>query len=369
MQANGRASPNPAVGCVIVKDGQIVAEGATEEWGGLHAETKALQIAKSAGREVRGATAYVTLEPCCHHGRQPPCTDALIRAGIARCVVGVRDPYREVAGRGIRQLEAHKIEVTVNVLRNECVAWNMPFIFHCLHYKPLIAAKWAQSLNGALADEYGGSQWISGASAREYTHLLRAHYDAIMVGAGTVLSDFPRLTARGPHAARQPVRVIYDPFAKLATLGPKETKKLGETTFNAEQKVLWLTTIRQPDLKQHIFQVILEKDEPLAESLARLSSEEVKSFLGRDLQSVFVEGGPRLIQSLGAEDLIDCFHVFIHPMFVPSTRHTVNNMGRATKLAELNRYKLVASHRFDNDQLMEFIPERVDRAMFAKESV
>jgi diaminohydroxyphosphoribosylaminopyrimidine deaminase / 5-amino-6-(5-phosphoribosylamino)uracil reductase len=205
-RALGRTSPNPAVGAVVVKGGRVVGEGYTRPVGGPHAEVVAL---RAAGDRARGATLYVTLEPCAHHGRTPPCADAVIAAGLARVVVAVGDPHPRVRGRGLRRLRGAGVTVTTGVLAaeaGEVTAWWRQWV---VRRRPYVLLKLAASLDGRIATADGESRWISGPSARRFVHELRNRVDAVMVGAGTVRADDPALTCR-LRGGRDPLRVIVD---------------------------------------------------------------------------------------------------------------------------------------------------------------
>lgn len=205
----GRVAPNPAVGCVITDaEGHVVGRGWTRPGGRPHAETEALRMAGAAGR---GGTAYVTLEPCSHHGKTPPCADALVEAGIKRCVVACRDPYGEVNGRGIQRLKDAGIDVEVGLLGAEAEEANFGFLTKVRENRPMVTLKIASSLDGRIATKSGDSKWITGELARAHGHRLRATHDAILVGSGTVLADDPELTCRLPGLEdRSPVRVVLD---------------------------------------------------------------------------------------------------------------------------------------------------------------
>jgi diaminohydroxyphosphoribosylaminopyrimidine deaminase/5-amino-6-(5-phosphoribosylamino)uracil reductase len=203
--------PNPRVGCVLVRDGAVIAEGWHEVAGGPHAEIVALQ---AAGEAARGATAYVTLEPCCHHGKTPPCSEALIRAGVSRVVAAMEDPNPQVAGQGLQQLQQAGIEVASGLLQAQAEALNPGFVRRMREQRPYVRCKLAMSLDGRTAMASGESQWITGEAARHDVHKLRSRSSAIMSGIGTVLADDPSLTVRQPDGeplARQPLRVILDP--------------------------------------------------------------------------------------------------------------------------------------------------------------
>lgn len=217
----GNAWPNPAVGCVLVRHGQVVGRGWTQPSGRPHAETEAL---RRAGTKARGATAYVTLEPCSHHGRTPPCCDALEAAGIARVVVAMRDPDPRVNGRGLARLRAAAIPVEEGLLEAEARALNAGFFRRIEAGLPLVTLKLATTLDGRIATAAGESRWITGPEARRAVHALRARHDAVLVGSGTVIADDPDLTCRIPGMERVPMlRVVADarlrtpPVARLVT--------------------------------------------------------------------------------------------------------------------------------------------------------
>ena len=220
----GHTSPNPMVGAVIVKDGRIIGGGYHERCGSLHAERSALA---HCGADPRGAVMYVTLEPCCHHGRQPPCTDAILAAGISRVVVGSGDPNPLVAGRGIEILRSHGVEVTEHVLSGECEALNAVFFHYIRTGMPYAALKYAMTLDGKIAAYTGESKWITGTAAREHVHRLRGRYRGIMCGVGTVLADDPLLTCRIP-GGRDPVRIVCD-SALRTPLGSNLVRTARET--------------------------------------------------------------------------------------------------------------------------------------------
>jgi diaminohydroxyphosphoribosylaminopyrimidine deaminase/5-amino-6-(5-phosphoribosylamino)uracil reductase len=208
-RALGRAAPNPAVGCVIVSpDGRVVGRGWTQDGGRPHAEAVALA---QAGDAARGATVFVTLEPCAHLGKTPPCADALIAAGVARVVAAVEDPDPRVRGQGFAKLRAAGIEVVTSVMEAEAAALNAGFFLRIREGRPLVTLKIAQSTDRKTVPPPGASRWITGEAARRYAHLLRAKHDAILVGSGTVLEDDPALTVRLPGLERySPLRVVLD---------------------------------------------------------------------------------------------------------------------------------------------------------------
>lgn len=202
----GWTSPNPMVGAVLVKDGQIIGEGYHQKYGAPHAERNALA---SCTQSAQGATLYVTLEPCCHYGKQPPCTQAILDAGITRVVVGSRDPNPLVAGKGLEQLSSHGVSVETGVLERECEQLNEAFFHYIQTRRPYVVMKYAMTMDGKIATRTGASQWITGEQARQRVHLDRHRYCAILVGVGTVLADDPLLTCR-MEGGRNPLRIICD---------------------------------------------------------------------------------------------------------------------------------------------------------------
>jgi diaminohydroxyphosphoribosylaminopyrimidine deaminase/5-amino-6-(5-phosphoribosylamino)uracil reductase len=297
----GRAWPNPAVGCVLVRDGIVVGRGWTQPGGRPHAETEALQ---RAGDAARRATAYVSLEPCAHTGKTPPCADALVAAGIARAVVAVEDPDPRVSGRGIARLREAGIRADVGACAAEASDLNAGFFLRVAQGRPLVSLKLATSLDGRIATRTGDSRWITGEAARCRGHLLRATHDAVMVGTGTVLADDPELTCRLPGLATcSPVRVVLDRTLRL----PEAAKVLA-----ARDVTTWIiATIsseaaRKSALERGGAQVI---DVPAVDG--RLSLNEALQTLGdRGITRLLVEGGSTLAASLLQQDLVDRIYWF-----------------------------------------------------------
>jgi diaminohydroxyphosphoribosylaminopyrimidine deaminase/5-amino-6-(5-phosphoribosylamino)uracil reductase len=286
-------APNPNVGCVIVKNGEIIAEGWHKKAGQGHAEVEALKHLANAN----GATAYVTLEPCSHYGKTPPCCDALIRAGVSRVVAAMTDPNPLVAGQGLQRLQAAGIEVLCGVLADDAYALNRGFIKRMTEARPFVRSKLAMSLDGRTAMASGESQWITSAEARADVQLLRAESSAILTGIGTVLADDPSLTARVDFEVQQPLRVILDSrlqtpiSAKMATLAGRS---IILTCSN--------DTDKQQRLQQAGFEVYV-----LPAQNAQLDLHEVMHFLARDLQvnDLLVEAGAILNGALLMQGLID----------------------------------------------------------------
>jgi len=297
-RALGRVWPNPAVGCVIVRDGRVVGRGWTQPGGRPHAETEAL---RRAGDAARGATVYVGLEPCAHHGRTPPCAEALIAAGIGRCVVAVEDPDPRTAGAGIAALREAGIAVEVGVRAEEAARVNAGFFLRQQAGRPLVTLKTATSLDGRIATHGGESQWITGPEARARGHYLRAIYDAVLVGIGTAAADRPRLTCRLPGLEdRSPVRIVVDGRLRLPL-----TDSL---VADARAVPTWLVTLPKGDAARRraytdsgveLIDVVPDADgRPDLATLLRLLG-------GRGLTRVLVEGGSHLAAGLLRAGLVD----------------------------------------------------------------
>ncbi|MBM4068734.1 MAG: bifunctional diaminohydroxyphosphoribosylaminopyrimidine deaminase/5-amino-6-(5-phosphoribosylamino)uracil reductase RibD [Planctomycetes bacterium] len=294
----GHVEPNPLVGAVIVRDGVVVGEGWHQRFGEAHAEIHALT---QAGAAARGATLFVTLEPCCHQGKTPPCTDAIVAAGIARVVAAMRDPYPQVAGVGAERLRAAGIPVDLGSCETEARRLNAPYLKLIHTGLPFVHAKWAMTLDGKIASRAGDSKWISNESSRRRTHQLRGRMDAVIVGIGTALADDPLLTAR-PAGPRTPCRVLFDSQARLPL-----TSKLA-------------TTARQTPM------LIVAAEQAPAERIAGLRATgcEVLALPGRPdvlgllrelgrrrFTNVLLEGGSALLGSFLDAAAIDAVHAFI----------------------------------------------------------
>lgn len=210
-RGQGRVEPNPMVGCVLVRGGKIVGEGYHHRFGGPHAEVEAL---RDAGQAARSATAYVTLEPCCHYGKTPPCTDALIAAGVRRVVAAMADPFPRVCGQGVSILRKAGIRVDIGLGEAEAVRLNGPYLKRQRLGRPWVILKWAQSIDGKIATRTGDSQWISGEQSRRWVHKLRGRVDAVIVGVGTATHDDPQLTCRQGRPSRTATRIVIDPHLR-----------------------------------------------------------------------------------------------------------------------------------------------------------
>jgi diaminohydroxyphosphoribosylaminopyrimidine deaminase/5-amino-6-(5-phosphoribosylamino)uracil reductase len=336
-QGEGLVEPNPPVGCVIVRDGRIVGQGFHERFGGPHAEVVALQ---SAGEAAKGATAYVTLEPCCHYGKTPPCTEALVRAGIARVVVAAEDPYPEVAGKGIAALKSAGIACEVGTLGEKSRWLLAPYWKRVTTGRPWIIAKWAMTLDGKLATRAGDSQWISSEASRAVVHRLRGRVDAILIGSGTARADNPLLTARPEDRAdwkRAALRIVFD---SAATLAPNS--RLVQTARDIPVLVAASREAPQEACQRLVEQGVEVYHAPGMTHESRLES--LLDELGRrQMTNVLVEGGGRLLGALFDQGAIDELHAFIAPKLVggatapsPITGSGVERMAAAVPLADIS---------------------------------
>ena len=344
-KGSGRTSPNPAVGCVIVRDGVIVGEGWHRKAGTPHAEVHAL---RDAGSKAHGADVYVTLEPCSHFGKTPPCADALIDAGVKRVFVGMVDPNPKVMGRGIEKLRAAGIEVAAGLFESECRKLNEAFIKHVTTGLPFVIYKSAMTMDGKTATASGDSKWITSDKSRRYVHKLRSMVDAVMVGAGTVVADDPLLTSRIP-GGRDPLRVIVDsklriePTAKVLTvLSPADT--LIATVTSEPEKNVRLVGAGGKVL-------ICPTREGRVDLQALLRS------LGeRKVQSILLEGGAELAGDFLRQGLIDKLLFFYAPKLVGGDAPgPFRGPGTETMAAGM-RLRDISITRFDDDMLVEAYP-------------
>jgi diaminohydroxyphosphoribosylaminopyrimidine deaminase/5-amino-6-(5-phosphoribosylamino)uracil reductase len=380
MENAAISNPNPSVGCVIVKNNQIISTGCTQEWGGLHAERVAFK--KLEGHDLSGTEVYLTLEPCTHHGRQPPCLELFRNRGIKKVYISRSDLNPVVKNNGIRALQEMGIDVEVGFLEKEVTVWNLPFFIQQLKKRPMVALKWAQSLDGCFADDYDSSHWISGSYSRQYTHWLRQKYDAILVGAGTFLKDTPLLDVRDiSHAKkRDPIRIVFDPKASIFFCDKNMQNMLKKNSLIKNTKTLFLINQNMiRDVLSSSSQWCLElntsaniKILPIKSELNFYSAKDVLDslngtefleFFGRPLQSIFVEGGPRLLSMFIQDEFFDALHVFTAPFVLGGKKHKLfsNNQksfkNYSTKaLSTVKRWELIAQERLGNDALMEMMP-------------
>ncbi len=318
-RGNGRVSPNPRVGCVLVKDGEVIGEGWHKEFGGSHAEVEAI---RSASRPLEGATLVVNLEPCNHFGKTPPCVQLIIEKKIARVVVGMIDPNPEVSGKGIEALREAGIEVVVGVLEDEAQWVNRFFTKHITTGQPYILMKVGQSLDGCIATVFGQSKWITCEESRTIAHELRAEVDAVLVGGVTAAKDDPELTVRMADG-RNPVRVILDSDLSVSLKAKVFTSAERHNTMVFCRSTA-LTKPKATALKVSGVQVIPAGAGNGDYLNLRAILEQLVSM---NITSVLVEGGARVFSSFAQENLIDEMHTFIAPIAMGSGLHTFSSLS------------------------------------------
>ena len=298
----GWASPNPMVGAVIVKDGRIIGQGWHERCGQPHAERNALAACTES---PRGATMYVTLEPCCHYGRQPPCTQAVLDAGIRRVVVGSGDPNPLVAGKGLALLREAGVEVTEHVLEAECVKLNEVFFHYIRTKRPYVAMKYAMTLDGKIAAHTGDSKWVTGEEARTHVQQLRHRYTGIMVGVGTVLADDPLLTCRLP-GGRSPIRIICDTQLR--------TPLTAQVVTTARETPTLLATCETDPARHAPYQAAGCRVLTLPEQAGKVALAALLDALGElEMDSLLLEGGGTLNWSFLEQGLVQSVYAYIAP--------------------------------------------------------
>ena len=342
----GHVEPNPLVGAVLVRDGRVLGEGWHRKFGGPHAEVEAI---RSAG-DCRGATLYVTLEPCCHHGKTPPCTDAILTAGIGRVFAALEDPFPQVAGRGAKILREAGVPIEFGIGAAEARRQNAPYRTLLQLGRPHVHGKWAMTLDGKIATTAGDSKWISGDESRRVVHELRGRMDGVLVGIGTALADDPLLTAR-PPGPRTPCRVVLDTNARLPI-----TSHLVRTARETPTLVFVGPEANADRLREAGVEVVMLDErrglsppethdrrafpEGINPSARQCSVAAVLAELGRRRwTNLLVEGGGRVLASFLAADALDEAHVFIAPKIVggESARTPVEGPGIA-RLADARTF-------------------------------
>ena len=322
-RGRGLAEPNPMVGSVLIQAGEIVAEGWTQPYGGPHAEAQMLTDAATRGVSTRGGTVCVTLEPCSHHGKTPPCADALVAAGVSRVVVAMVDPYHKVAGRGIERLRAAGIAVDVGIMEGEARRLNEAFLKRVTTGLPWVIVKWAQTLDGKTATVTGHSQWISNETSRARVHQIRGRMDAIMVGVGTAIADDPQLTARPPDTAdvkRIARRLVVD--------------RSGRLPANAK---------------------MLHDGGPPVSVLAGNLRDELRKLADDGVTNILVEGGATLVGAMLQDNLVDQLLVFTAPKLVGDAAAwpAVQGLPCAT-MDDALPLELVEVERLGDDVLLDY---------------
>ncbi len=332
--------PNPRVGCVLVRNRQIIGEGWHERAGEAHAEVNALE---AAGERAQGATAYVTLEPCCHHGRTPPCTDALLNAGVARMVAAMADPNPQVAGKGLAILRDAGVAVECGLLETEARALNPGFIQRMTQGRPFVRIKLAMSLDGRTALASGESQWLTGEAARQDVQRLRARSSAILTGIGTVLADDPGLDVRLPEAERQPLRVILDTELRI----PPTAK-----TLHLPGSVLIFTAVADP-AAQKPFRAAGADIAVLPRVASGLDLRAVMAELARrECNEIHVECGPTLAGALLQAGLMDELVIYMAPLLLGDKARGLFQLPELAQMQERTELEILEMRAVGRDWRM-----------------
>jgi diaminohydroxyphosphoribosylaminopyrimidine deaminase/5-amino-6-(5-phosphoribosylamino)uracil reductase len=336
LKAAGRTSPNPMVGAVLVRDGKIIATGYHKAAGTDHAEIVAL---KRAGKRARGATLFINLEPCSHFGRTPPCTRALITAGVKSVVAGIKDPNPRVAGRGFRELKRAGITVRAGLLEAECRALNEAFVKYMTRGVPFVTLKLAASLDGKIATATGDSHWISGEESRHIVHRLRDRVDAVLVGSGTVIADDPQLTCR-MKGGRNPWRVVLDRRLRVSPAAQLLRQRDPE-------KTLIITSRRAPARRAQALEAPGARVLRVAERNGKLRWRAIlKKLASLGIQSILIEGGAAIAASALKEKGVDKILFFYAPKLIGGDgRAMIDGLGirLANRALKLNRFAVTRS--------------------------
>ncbi|MBP5304597.1 MAG: bifunctional diaminohydroxyphosphoribosylaminopyrimidine deaminase/5-amino-6-(5-phosphoribosylamino)uracil reductase RibD [Lachnospiraceae bacterium] len=342
-KGEGRTNPNPLVGAVIVKNGEIIGEGYHERYGSLHAERNALKNCKVSPED---ATIYVTLEPCCHYGKQPPCSLALIDSGVKKVVIGSRDPNPLVSGKGVMQLKEAGIEVVTDFLKEECDALNEVFFCFMEKKRPYVALKYAMSADGKITDNEGKSQWITGETARGHVHTLRNKYAGIIAGIDTVLADDPMLNVRGIEDPTQPVRIILDTNGKI----PVSSKLVQSAT---EIPLIVACARIEAGKKQLLTDLgVKVLILPIKDGRVDLNAL-LEALYEEKIDSILVEGGGRVNGSFLTEGLFDKVYAYVGGMLLGGEGKSPI-AGGGVALNEAVRLIPSDIKCFDNDVLIEY---------------
>jgi len=343
----GKTSPNPCVGALVVKNGKIAGKGYHKKAGSPHAEIHALQ---AAGRKAKGGTLYVTLEPCNHTGLTPPCTEAVLRAGISHVVIGMRDPNPQVVGGGAEYLAAQGLKVISGVMEQECRAINLPFIKYSATGLPWVTMKAGMSIDGRIAALPGQATRITGKQSLQRVHALRNRVDAILVGIGTALADDPSLNSRlqGPLSKRDPLRVVLDAELRL----PAAAKMLQQDS----SAQTWIFCARGADKKRR---KQLEETGAVVKTVPvaygdKLDLKAVLTLLGQArVTSLLVEGGSRVHGSFLESGLVDSLLLFVAPKFLGEQGVPLATFSGKKKMNDLPQFKIIKTRRYGDDVLLE----------------
>lgn len=348
-RGSGRVNPNPLVGAVIVRDGEILGEGWHECYGQLHAERNAIAHAKEAGNVLEGSTIYVTLEPCCHYGKTPPCTEAIIENKIARVVVGSDDPNPKVSGKGFQILREHGIEVYPHFLKEECDAINDVFFHFIQTGRPFVAMKYAMTMDGKIACHTGHSQWVTGEESRAYVQVLRNHYKGIMVGIGTVLADDPTLNCR-LEGGRNPVRIVCDSNLRI----PLDSRLVR----TAREYPLIVACAQGADPEKRIALTEAGAEViPLPRQGESLDLDMLMDELGeRRIDGILLEGGGTLNESALKAGIVQKVYCFMAPKIFGGSeaKSPVEGQGKA-RADEAWQFRRVSIDTFGDDLMITYL--------------
>lgn len=343
----GRTAPNPAVGCVIVKDGGIVGEGWHKKAGTPHAEIHALEM---AGEAARGADVYITLEPCCHTGQTPPCSEALIKAGVKRVVAGMSDPNPHVNGKGMKALETAGIKTVCGLLENDCRAINRPFIKHITNGLPYVIFKSAMTLDGNIATVTGDSRWISCEESRREVHRMRRRCDAVLIGVDTLIADNPQLTVRHVRG-RNPMRIIVDTNLRTPESVNVLKGRLARKTVIATAEIN--PRIHRRYLQQGATVLVCETEN------GQVSMHDLlRKLANMGVQSVLLEGGSRLAGNMLQNGLIDEFVFYYAPKIIGSRGFAPFSMQGITSMNDVIKLVIADVRRSGDDIVVHAWPEK-----------
>ena len=356
-KGSGHVNPNPLVGAVIVRDGEIIGEGYHECYGQLHAERNAIANAKKRGNSLEGSTIYVTLEPCCHYGKTPPCTEAIIEEKIARVVVGSDDPNPLVSGKGFQMLREKGIEVIPHFLKEECDAMNHVFFHYIRTGTPYVAMKYAMTMDGKIACYTGDSKWVTGEESRAHVQTLRNHYKGIMAGIGTVLADDPMLNCR-IEGGKDPIRIITDSHLRIpmdsqlvrtagqqplivACLPDADEEKAAQLQEKGVE-VLRIPGVTTADITEERKEVI---------SLPVL----MKELGARKIDGILLEGGGQLNESALQAGIVDRIYCYIAPKIFGGAQAKTPVEGQGlTRAADAWQFNRIGMQEFGQDILLEY---------------
>lgn len=356
-KGSGHVNPNPLVGAVIVRDGEIIGEGYHECYGQLHAERNAIANAKKRGNSLEGSTIYVTLEPCCHYGKTPPCTEAIIEEKIARVVVGSDDPNPLVSGKGFQMLREKGIEVIPHFLKEECDAMNHVFFHYIRTGTPYVAMKYAMTMDGKIACYTGDSKWVTGEESRAHVQTLRNHYKGIMAGIGTVLADDPMLNCR-IEGGRDPIRIITDSHLRI----PMDS----QLVRTAGQQPLIVACL--PDADEEKAAQLQEKGVEVLRipgvTTADITEEQkevislpvlMKELGARKIDGILLEGGGQLNESALQAGIVDKIYCYIAPKIFGGAQAKTPVEGQGlTRAADAWQFNRIGMQEFGQDILLEY---------------